>query len=445
MALRILAVLGIQSVCAYDSLGGYNPASDVLEHAQIALDIAAFNNAIKGDPPNYAAANNVYMYGGGNSCKSTDKTRKMEAFSTRLMVDESFAQAFYDSGLATDFWDTEIQAALGGTGKYAGASHTKRVTSAKKCILGLVTYYAAHELEAAIQKAAADGASDSGSGHAWDEGWGFYYGVDGTTSPWEVAKKRDANFADGAVVHTSILPYFNKGLIAMRADGYSDADAKEARDVIYKMWAITYLRAAYKYLEVSESSYSDKAHAEGYAYYMAIDGWIADKNAVAAKTMRDALEITKTSIQSGTYCAAKAAMEAAYPAIGIDCAMMGTWGDAEITCSTPCDAATVQLPAGGVAIAAVNTANVDKACPMKLPTAVIPENQVCEMGCLDIETESCDANCDKACCDDHYAHVEWASACNCKAEVSSSTKLHLSLATMVYIAFTTCSIILQGS
>jgi len=365
------SLLWLSLALSYDPLGSYMPVSNVLEHSQIDLDVKAFNDALKGDSPGYAAAKDIYQEGGGNSCKSATNPRTLQGFATKDLKGESFADAFYASGLAVNFWDTEILAALDGTGKYNGLSNTKRVTSAKKAVLGLVTYYASHELEAAIQKAAGDaGPSDSGSGHAWDEGWAFYYGSsDGANSPWEVSKKRDANFPDGSVVETAIVPYFNSGLVAVRAGTYSDTAAKEARDVIYKMWAVTYLRAAYKYLEISERSYSEKAHAEGYSYYMAIDGWIAAKDAAAAQTMREALDISKTSIAAGTYCAAKAAMESAYAVLGIDCDMVGEWTEyteegqlVDLTTCAPCSASTVSLPSGAPAVLGVVGSATDVSC-----------------------------------------------------------------------------------
>lgn len=357
----VLAI--VKASIAYPLIGTYMPVSDVLEHSQINLDIKAFEAALAGDSPDYAAAKAIYENGGGNSCKSATNGRSLHGFATKDLTGESFADAFYGSGLAKDFWNTWFLAGLAGTGDWSGLSRTKRVTSLKKGVMGLVTFYASHELEAAIVKAAgSSGPSDSGSGHAWDEGWAFYYGTDGTKAPYEVAGKRDSNFPDGAQVHTAIVPYFNKGLIAVRDGTYSDAEAKANRDIIYKMWAVTYLRAAYKYLEISERSYSDKAHAEGYAYFMAIDGWIASKSteaASAAQTMRTALAITKTSISSGTYCAAKAAMEAVYPHLGIDCSIMGNWTDSSatlISCPT-CSAPTVTLAAGASAVAAVSGSN----------------------------------------------------------------------------------------
>ena len=377
--------VGIDKTCvpgAYPAIGTYVPVSNVLEHSQINLDVAAFNTALKGESPGYAAAKAIYENGGGNSCKSATKGRSLKGFATKDLKGESFADAFYASGLAIDFWDAEITAALDGTGKYKGLSNTKRVTSVKKCVLGLVTYYASHELEAAIQKAAgSSGPSDSGSGHAWDEGWAFYYGTDGSSSPWEVSVKRDANFPDGTKVETAIVPYLNAGLVAVREGTYSDSDAKANMNVIYKMWAVTYLRAAYKYLEISERSYSEKAHAEGYSYYMAIDGWIAAKDASAAKTMRDALDISKTAIAAGTYCAAKAAMEAAYAKIGIDCGMVGSWTDSSVTvtsCSTACSATAVTLPSGTSAVGSVSAGSC-----YSMTTHVVSCN-VAENACTDL-------------------------------------------------------------
>jgi len=184
--------------------------------------------------------------------------------------------------------------------------------------------------------------------------------VDGSNSPWEVAGKRDANFPMGTKVQVAIVQHFNKGLVSVRSHTYNDADATIARDTIYKMWAITYLRAALKYLEISERSYNDRAHTEGYAYYKAIDGWVASKDAAAAQKMRAALAIAQTSISAGTYCAAKAAIETAYPALGIDCTMMGEWTDANAnvtSCSTPCVVPMVSFPDGADAVASVEASN----------------------------------------------------------------------------------------
>merc|ERR1712127_312311 len=97
------------------------------------------------------------------------------------------------SGQKVGFWDAWFLAALGGTGEFEGLSRTKRVVSLKKATMGLMTYYASHELDLAISRASVPATrSDSNSGHVWDEGWAFYRGHDetGKNTAWEVAVKR---------------------------------------------------------------------------------------------------------------------------------------------------------------------------------------------------------------------------------------------------------------
>jgi len=254
------------------------------------------------------------------------------------------------------------------------------VTCLKKGVMGLVTLYASHELEAGIAKATDESKrKDSVSGHAWDEGWAFYYGADeGASAPWEVATKRDGDFPSGTQVSTSIVPHFNKGLIAVRKETYDDAVAKEARDTIYQMWAVTYLRAALKYLQISEKTYQDKAHSEGYAYFMAVDGWVHSKGtdgAEAAKLMRDKLDITQSAIPDGSYCAAKAALEKAYPAMGLSCDIMGTFKDNSITCEEDCDSAEKKFPTGHGAVFPVKGTDKEVTCNPSTTDATTDANQ----------------------------------------------------------------------
>jgi len=352
----------------FAALGDYVPVSNVLEHSQISKDIAAFGAALKGDDPDYAAAKAIYEKGGGNSCKNAAKTRTLQAFATADLKGESFYDAFTkDDFVTAGWWDRWILSALDGTGVFQNASRTKRVTCLTKGVMGLVTLYASHELEAGIAKAEEQSKrSDAVSGHAWDEGWAFYYGADaGASAPWEVATKRDGDFPNGLEVNTSIVPHFNKGLIAVRSATYSDTLAKEARDTIYRMWAVTYLRAALKYLQISENKTNqDKAHSEGYAYFMAIDGWVHSKGttgATAATLMRSKLDITQSVIPSGSYCEAKAALEAAYPAMGLSCDIMGTFKDESITCAA-CTSADAKFPSGDGAVFPVEGTAKDITC-----------------------------------------------------------------------------------
>jgi hypothetical protein len=125
--------LGIfETAVGYPLIGTYRPVSNVLEHSQINLDVAAFNDALAGSSPDYDAAFAIYEHGGGNSCKSTTRARTLQGFATKDLTGESFADAFYASGLANDFWNAWFLEAFAGTGEFAGLSHTKRKTSLKK-------------------------------------------------------------------------------------------------------------------------------------------------------------------------------------------------------------------------------------------------------------------------------------------------------------------------
>jgi len=378
MALRVIAILSllVNTAFGYPAIGAYMPVSNVLEHSQINKDVELFVNALKGETPNYALAKEIYTKGGGNSCKSATSQRTLQGFATKDLTGESFADMFYASGEPTNFWDKWFLAGLDGTGAWKDLGSVQRTVSLQKGAMGLVTLYASHELEAAIVKAKQEaGRSDLKSGHAWDEGWAFYYGSDdGTNAPWEVAKKRDGDFPDGSEVKTAIVPYFNAGLIAVRKDTYNEADAIKHMNVIYKMWTVTYMRAALKYLQIAEKTYSAKAHAEGYSYWMAISGMVASKCKDHADAMTNALAITQTSIPAGTFCTTKKLIEECYPQLGISCEMVGTYKDAAtkgIQCPDACANTPVTIPSGMAAVAPVEgTLPDDITC--KVGTAPAP-------------------------------------------------------------------------
>jgi len=378
LALALLLAMSCLGASAYPALGGYMPVSNVLEHTEIIKDVIAFGNALAGESPDYAAAKKIYVFGAGNSCKSPTSVRTLQGFARADLTGESFADKFIAGGFPAKFWDTVILAALDGTQDFAGAMRTKRVTSLKKLVVGLCNFYASHELESAIKKLEnGDSADGSGSTLAWDEGMAFYYGSepDGTEAAFGEAAEYDADFeSNGSIaVSTEIVSQFNAGLHFVRNSTANLTNAIGARDTIYKLWALTYIRAALKYVELSETSYDGKVHAEGFAWYMAIDGFVASYHASAAKAMRDALNISKPSVLSGTFCAVRDQILQALPAMGLDCKALGTYKDSTLTATCPsvCIVSTpLHLPAGRSPAAEMNasaSSNLD--CSMAADTA----------------------------------------------------------------------------
>jgi hypothetical protein len=340
-------------------------------NSQLNLDVKAFGDALAGESPDYAKAEEIYRYGGGQSCWLKAGGRSLQYIATKDLAGETFFEASTaPSDHTKHFWDWMMINALQGKAEFAYRSHVKRVTCLKKFALGLVTYFAAHEIEEAITLSVEERTrSDARSGHRWDGGWAFYHGTDGTSSPWEVAGKQDSDFPDGMKVQATILKQFNAGLVGVRKDTFDKVAAEKSRDTIHKLWAITYLRAALKYLQISEDTYSEKAHAEGYAYFKAIYGWVyshGEEGKAAASALRDALDIGQGEIPLGTYCAAKEKLEKAYPNMGINCAWIGKFKDEKIDdCTTTCDYEDAEaLPDGADIVAAVEGDNSeDVKCP----------------------------------------------------------------------------------
>ncbi|KAL9139578.1 CAP-Gly domain [Amphidinium carterae] len=366
-------------------LGEYVPASNVIEHSQMVFDIADITAAV-GDE-DMDTVSSVYS-AGRYSCKGTTTARTLKGFVEQATVDSKLkGEAFFDSftngagpdaalgaipgdgrlELADAFWDIHMEAAIAGTGVFSDASLAMRKMFLKKGVLGILTMYTTHELESAISKANDNNIDDaSGAPHAWDEGWAFYYGIypdsAGKYSAWEFAWKRDLDFAydssdnmvSGAtVVSEEIRYHFTHGLMASRA---GDVDAMiEARNNIYRLLALTSIRAALKYAYQAQygngGGYSEDYHMEGWVYLLAGAGWIEQAKSGTASAALGLLDYSLTSDQldSDLYCAVQAALIPAYEALGLDCAKVGTWKSlpGSVSCSNlPACPDTDPLPQG---------------------------------------------------------------------------------------------------
>jgi hypothetical protein len=347
----------------HPDLGGYKPASNVVEHAQMVYDVKDITNyASSGD---FAAAKAVYT-GGKYSCKSTSNTRKFQGFVSQATVDSKLrGEAFFDSftggngpvaalgvmpgrsgavngmlSLSETFWDDFMIGALDGTGSFDGLDDDVRKMAVKKGILGVLTLYTTHELESAINKAHSGNTADTQAPHAWDEGWAFYYGsytTAGKYSAWEFTKKRDLDYAydannarvSGTVeAKVEILDYFLYGLRASRTGTVSVSEMIEARDNIYRMLALSSIRAALKYAYKAQNpSYSAAYQMEGYAYWLAAAGWVDQASPGVGQAVLNLFDFTKNESQldSDLYCAVKAALIPAYGPLGLDCTMVGVF------------------------------------------------------------------------------------------------------------------------
>jgi hypothetical protein len=362
-------------------INGYLPASNVVEHAQIVHDIAAISTEL-GDG-DFDGAYNVWSKG-MKSCKTTTKARTLAGFvDAKAVTDKLSKEAFFSSfttltgptgniktpgtgrlGLQTNFWEKFITDALKKDGDFRTISDVMRKYAINKGVLGVATMYAAHEMESAISKATAGETTDDKAPHAWDEAVAFYYGDKdkGKNSAWEFTWKRDLDFAyntaggktgavEGSVL---IMNYFREGLKASQAGNV--AQMIDSRNNIYRLWALSAIRAALKYAfktqEVKTSgSYHEAYHMEAYAYFLSAAGWVAQADQTAAKTVMGLLDykLKSNDLNQDLYCAVEAALLPAYEKLGLDCTKVGTFkslGGKTCTHGITCPAVQGTLPPG---------------------------------------------------------------------------------------------------
>ena len=229
-------------------IAGYLPATDVVPHSKIDLDMKEVMLLV--DIANFDEALFVYENGGngkctdaliaaavdgdscfgkttdnavGNSIKGSGAVRTLYGFATcgSTCAVKLGAEKWYN--VYANYWDdakyadTYVRGALEGTGMYASASNNMRAEIAKKGIAyQAVWMYVLHEYEDAIMDCLAGDIYDNedtnaagDSPHAWDEGWAFYAGsLEGTDGAGSgallhtLAEKRCADFGtckDGRV------------------------------------------------------------------------------------------------------------------------------------------------------------------------------------------------------------------------------------------------------
>mmetsp|Transcript_105209 Transcript_105209/g.234796 ORF Transcript_105209/g.234796 Transcript_105209/m.234796 type:complete len:461 (+) Transcript_105209:89-1471(+) len=423
-----VVAMGALTLCAganpHASLGGYTPVSNVVEHAQIVHDICDLNTAA--NSLDFVTAKAIYT-NGRYSCKSSS-ARTLQGFvSASTVTSKLTGQAFFDSftngagpsspqgpipgsgrlTLATSFWDDFMIGAFDGAGDFAGKSDTMRKVAVKKGALGVLTMYVARELESAISKAASGSTADSnGAPHAWDEGWAFLYGshtsTAGKCSAWEFARKRDLDYAydssnnavSGAThAKTDLLAHFLEGQNASRTSTLSVAQLVTSRDNIYRLLALSSIRAGLKYSLKMQNPYNEEYHMECYAYFLAAAGWIQQAAGSSGTNAQDVLALVDFKLAEGAlnadvYCAVKAKLIPIYSALGLDCTMVGTYKSiGSKTCSglPSCPTGVSALPTGlssflvtdpGVTTAGANvdcgTVHPDYPAPAPAPAPLPP-------------------------------------------------------------------------
>ena len=271
----------VEEVSGMDAMdGGYTYASNVDNHRSLMKDLCDMKTAASSDGGyDFATAKDIYM-NGKNAEKSDGTFRTLYGFASAEGKNHGY-DAYYNM---TGSVNTHIMAAMDGTGDFAGASDTVRYQGIAKLTVNMgMVAYTIHELNSAIAKADAGNVdNDSGAPHNWDEGWAFFHGPDEDygCSPAKVMEKRAGDFgttnADG-VANTFVATQtaMVDGLAALQAG--DSAGYTAAADTVVKNLVITYSQAVLKYASKMDSNDSaEKYQAEGYAFWKAIEGIVAD-------------------------------------------------------------------------------------------------------------------------------------------------------------------------
>jgi hypothetical protein len=296
LMMTILMMTSALAGCAGDDVdldtedGGYEYASNVDNHRMLMGDVCDVKDL--SGAYDWNGVSDIYE-NGEHAEKSDGSYRTLKDFADASGKNHPYDAYYGADGSLHDF----VEAAISGTGPFAGESDTVRDQSVEKGIQnGVMTAYAIHELNAAIIKAEAGNWGPEDAQHAWDEGWAFYHGPDDSDydydgcGPYATADKRAGNFgtvnADGtAATNVATLAAMNAGLAAMQAEEMQGL--VDARDEVLKNIVIVYSQASVRYaskmtddLVAGDKADYDKHQAEGHSFYRVIEAYVAEYTSI---------------------------------------------------------------------------------------------------------------------------------------------------------------------
>ena len=380
----------------WQTLAGYQTASDVGSHSMIDLDMAEIETAVG----TYATStvwisDALFIYdvggngGNGNSVKGSGAIRTIKGFATK---DYSVFTGNYAEQLPpiyTAYWAAN---GLPQAETWANTFITKDYSAIVKDVgwaeliqkganYQAVWMYVIHELEDAIGDCFAgdilanDATPTGGAPHAWDEAWAFYAGsmvgtttanavMDDGTLIWELAEKRGKDFG---TTHSTGPATVNVMLLAEFIDGRDKiiaadcAGAEPIIDNIIKQMSIPLIQGTLKYAWLADpaidgtwcayeagntaltaSDYCATAWADAWAFAAAILPRIDQCSSTAAATIKTNIDIAAATPMAGGFAAVKAAMESTYACLGITCADVGAYDSSWSSCACPAEEAAVQ-------------------------------------------------------------------------------------------------------
>jgi hypothetical protein len=314
------------------ALGGYQPVSDVAQHARMSLDVCEINRLLEARPIDFAAVAAVYR-DGKFSDESEGKKRTLGKFAGQSrQVEDTLGR--YERYLGAGWLNAFVGDAIDGVGAFAGASEAVRRQAVRIGVQDqIMVAWVLHELDAAVEKAAKGSfTKKSGAPHNWDEVWAYYHGEKPQCSPFANASARGEEFGVGTLINRRLRLSMRDGLKALLAK--STTGARAARTDVVRDITISYLQSVIKSAADIDAALaqgkSDEARvrqAEGWAYYRVIEPLVAHANTTAALAVAGVFDLASKPA-TGAVAKVTAAFNSTYAPLGISPADVGELGGA---------------------------------------------------------------------------------------------------------------------
>jgi hypothetical protein len=303
-------------------LGGYEPVSDVEQHANVTLDICAIDELLPEEGPlDDESIAEIYTEG-GNSTTSEGEARTLAGFASTERDEPIWND--YVGHFGDPVWlDTFVTDAIGASGPFEGEPDPVRRQGIQKGVRNqIMVAWMLHELVSAAGKVEA-GEIDPAEGapHNWDEAWAFYHGADPSCAPYSTADSRGENFGTGTAVNEAILAAMQEGQQATLA-GDSEA-TQTALDEVLRQVTITYVQATIRYAAQMEAALGEGdeesarvQQAEGWSFWRVIEPLVAGVDADAAASITAVYDLA--GAPSAAAADVLAAIESTYTGLDID-------------------------------------------------------------------------------------------------------------------------------
>jgi hypothetical protein len=310
------------------ALGGYQPVSDVAQHARMSLDLCEINRLLDARPVDFGAVATIYRQG-----KFSDESEGVKRTLGKFAGESRHAEdtlGRYERYLGAGWLNAFVGDAIDGVGPFAGASENVRRQAVRIGVRDqIMVAWALHELDAAVEKAAKGSfTKKSGAPHNWDEVWAYYHGEKPECGPFATANAHGEEFGVGTLINRRLLLTMNDGLKALVAK--STSGARTARDDVMRDLTISYVQAVIKAAaDVDAALAGGKAEqarlrqAEGWAYYRVIEPLVAKANTTSAETVAGVLNLAAKPAP-GSAAKVTAALSAAYGPLRISPSDVGT-------------------------------------------------------------------------------------------------------------------------